>query len=106
MDEPQYSTLKDPYQLKSNKMNSEMTNLVSYINELVNDQIQMRSCIQLTPELQKFYAELMGKGNENAVDDNAGRNKKSVENYSLTHRKFKRNAVSLINYIFIANFFN
>ncbi|KAG5684839.1 hypothetical protein PVAND_014050 [Polypedilum vanderplanki] len=83
LDEPQFSIFKEPNALKSNQM----SNLVSYLNELVNDQVKMRSCIELPSELQKFYNELM---QHTKTDDNE-RNKKSVDEFSMTRRKFKRN---------------
>jgi hypothetical protein len=84
--EPQFSLIAEPNPLKSNQM----SNLVSYLNELVSDQVRARSCIPLTPELQKFYDELMRREKS---DDNE-RDKKSVDDFLMTRRKFKRNAVS------------
>lgn len=77
-----------------------MKDLVSYINELVDDQIQMRSCIPLTAELHDFYVQLMGRDvNEemerNVISDN---NEEDVERYERflmpKKRKSKRNVVS------------
>lgn len=81
-----------------------MADLVSYINELVDNQIQMRSCIQLTPELQNFYVELMGRDIEsdtmrNVIDDDNQRYEKSVEDFLMTKRKFKRSTVSIMFYL-------
>lgn len=77
-----------------------MKDLVSYINELVDDQIKMRSCIPLTAELHDFYVQLMGRDvNEemerNVISDDDG----DVERYERflmpKKRKNKRNVVSL-----------
>jgi hypothetical protein len=77
--EPQYSTLKQPTRSKSS---SDIANLVSHLDELVNDQVKMRSCLKLTPELQQFFNELMRKGEKREE-----REKKSVEDFLMTRRK-------------------
>ena len=69
-----------------------MSELVSYINELVNDQVQMRSCIPLTQELQDFYQQLMAResaGNVMFDDDDS-----SIKKFLMTKKKSKRNVVS------------
>lgn len=76
-----------------------MKDLVSYINELVDDQIQMRSCVPLTAELHDFYVQLMGRDvdeemERNVISDDDG----DVERYErfLMPKKKKRNVVSQI----------
>lgn len=46
-----------------------MSDLVGFINELVDDQIQMRSCIPLTPELKDFYRQLMAHKTDGEASD-------------------------------------
>ena len=95
LNEPEYTILKDSTRMSSIKINNMMSELVSYINELVNDQVQMRSCIPLTQELQDFYQQLMGTNRKESSgnvifddDDN------SIENFLRTKKKSKRNVVS------------
>lgn len=59
--DPKYTKLKDSSKLSSIKIDNMMSDLVEFINELVDDQIQMRSCIPLTPELKEYYSKLMGR---------------------------------------------
>lgn len=76
-----------------------MKDLVSYINELVNDQIQMRSCVPLTTELHDFYVELMGHDVEEEMeksvikDDDENETERYVQ--FLKPKRNKRNEVSL-----------
>lgn len=83
-----------------------MKDLVSNINELVNDQIQMRSCVPLTAELHDFYVQLMGRDvaeemEKNVISGNDADDVDEAERYErfLKPRKVKRNAVSLQNFI-------
>ena len=75
-----------------------MSELVSYINELVNDQVQMRSCIPLTQELQDFYQQLMGRNYEKESAGNViyGDDDNSIEKFLMTKKKSKRNVVSFL----------
>lgn len=82
-----------------------MSDLVEFINELVDDQIQMRSCVPLTTELKDFYRKLMGRdvddedSSDNQIDvygDEEGeRYEKSVERFLKPRKRFSRKAVSL-----------
>jgi hypothetical protein len=102
---PNYTKLKDSSQLSSIKINNMMSDLVEFINELVDDQIQMRSCIPLTPELKDFYRKLMGRdideedSSDNQIDDVYGddegeRYEKSVERFLTPKKRFTRKVVS------------
>lgn len=82
-----------------------MEDLVEFINELVEDQIQMKSCIPLTPELKEFYEQLMGRSiDEDPADnqrdgeygDEGERYEKSVEKFLTPRRRFTRKVVSVI----------
>lgn len=82
-----------------------MADLVEFINELVEDQIQMKSCIPLTPELKDFYKQLMGRSidedpadNQRDVEyeDEGERYEKSVEKFLTPRRRFTRKVVSVI----------
>lgn len=81
------------------------SDVVKFINELVDDQIQMRSCIPLTPELKDFYVKLMGRelegdSRESEVDelydDDSERIEKSVERFLTPKKRFTRTLVSFI----------
>ena len=61
LQEPEYTKLKDPSKLNSIKSNEMMNDLVGSISDLIEDQIQMRTCIPLSPELKEFYVTLTGK---------------------------------------------
>ncbi|CRK90660.1 CLUMA_CG004361, isoform A [Clunio marinus] len=63
--EPKYTKLKDSSKISNTKIDNMMSDLVEFINDLVNDQIEMRTCITLTPELENFYSELIGRRNFN-----------------------------------------
>lgn len=74
-----------------------MGDLVEFINELVDDQIQMRTCIPLTPELKDFYGKLIGRQiDEDSSDDptddvdDDGR----YEKFLTPKKRFTRKAVS------------
>lgn len=83
-----------------------MADLVEFINELVEDQIRMKSCIPLTPELKEFYKQLMGRSiDEDPSDDNqrdvvygdeGERYEESVEKFLTPKRRFTRKVVSVI----------
>lgn len=83
-----------------------MADLVEFINELVDDQIQMKSCIPLTPELKEFYKQLMGRSiDEDPADnqsddvvygDEGGGYEESVEKFLTPRRRFTRKVVSVI----------
>lgn len=80
-----------------------MEDLVGFINELVDDQIHMRTCIPLTPELKDFYKKLMGRDVddeetdnqiEDEYDDNENdRYEKSVERFLTPRKRFARKVV-------------
>ena len=106
LNEPKYTKLKDSSQLSSIKINNMMSDLVGFINELVDDQIEMRSCIPLTPELKDFYSKLMGRsvngisseseaddGEEDDSDDGE-HYEKSVERFLTPRKRFTRKTVS------------
>lgn len=87
-----------------------MSDLVDFINELVDDQIQMKSCVPLTPELKDFYKKLMGRdiededSSDNQIDDNYNddegeRYEKSVERFLTPKKRFTRKVVSLLSEI-------
>lgn len=77
-----------------------MKDLVSYINELVDDQIQMRSCVPLTAELHDFYVQLMGRDVDEEMEKNVitddDENVDDIKRYErfLMPKKKKRNVVS------------
>lgn len=104
LSEPSFQTLKDSTKISTNKINNMMKDLVSFVNELVNDQIQLRSCIPLTIELRKFYLQLMGKDVDDemyAIDRNDEKDNDRYEEERFERflqpkiNKSKRNAVSL-----------
>lgn len=102
LSEPSFAILKDSTKISTNKINSMMKDLVSYINEMVNDQIQMRSCVPLTKELHDFYLQLMGRDvddDDNVINrDDEDDDDDEVERYERflkpKRSKIKRNAVS------------
>lgn len=104
LSEPKYTKLKDSSKLSSIKINNMMSDLVGFINELVDDQIQMRSCIPLTSELRDFYKQLMGRSidenssdyQDDVYDDGDERYDKSVERFLTPKRRFTRKVVSVI----------
>lgn len=81
-----------------------MADLVEFINELVEDQIQIKSCIPLTPELEAFYKQLMGRSIDKDPADNqrdeGERYEKSVEKFLTPRRRFTRKVVS-VTYIIL-----
>lgn len=103
---PNYAKLEDSSKLSSIKINNMMSDLVELINELVDDQIQMRSCIPLSDELEDFYRKLMGRdvdkedSSDNQIDDVYGdddegeRYEKSVERFLTPKKRFTRKVVS------------
>lgn len=106
LQKPNYAKLTDPSRLSTIKIDNMKTDLVKFINELVDDQIQMRSCIPLTPELKEFYGKLMGRkigedSAENELDDSyddgdSERIEKSVERFLTPKKRFTRTVVSFI----------
>jgi hypothetical protein len=102
LNEPNLTKLKDSSKLSSIKIDSMMSDLVEFINELVDDQIRMRSCIPLTPELRDFYKKLMGRdvdedSSDNQIDDEYEdgdeRYEKSVERFLTPKKRFARKVV-------------
>jgi hypothetical protein len=104
---PKYTKLQDSSKLSSIKINNMMSDLVEFINELVDDQIQMRSCVPLTTELKDFYRKLMGRdvddedSSDNQIDgvygdDEGERYEKSVERFLKPKKRFSRKVVSLL----------
>lgn len=104
LSEPNYTKLKDSSKLSSIKIDNMMSDLVEFINELVDDQIHMRTCIPLTPELRDFYKKLMGRevGDEDSTDneiddedygDEGERYEKSVERFLTPRKRFARKVV-------------
>lgn len=99
---PTYAVLKDSSKLSSIKISSMMSDLVEFINELVDDQIRMRSCIPLTSELKDFYRKLMGRNVDddsqsddvNDGDDEGERYEKSVVRFLTPRKRFTRKVVS------------
>lgn len=97
--QPNYANLKDQSKLSTIKIDNMKTDLVKFINELVDDQIRIKSCIPLPPELKDFYAKLMGRNmeeerteNEIDYDDEAER----IERFLTPKRRFTRTVVSFI----------
>lgn len=115
LSEPKYTKLKDSSQLSTIKINNMMSDLVEFINELVDDQIQMRSCIPLTPELKDFYSQLMGhkidgdsSADDNQVDDDVFDDDDDGERYERflkPKRRFTRNIVSFTRLNFFSKAF-
>lgn len=104
LNEPNYTKLKDSSKLSSIKIDNMMSDLVEFINGLVDDQIHMRTCIPLTPELRDFYKKLMGRdvddedSTDNEIDDNeygdeGKRYEKSVERFLIPRKRFARKVV-------------
>ncbi len=73
-----------------------MKDLISYINQLVDDQVQMRSCIPLTTELHDFYVQLMGRDVDEEEDNLDSDDEEDLARYErfLIPKKKKRNAVT------------
>lgn len=104
LSEPKYTKLEDSSQLSSIKINNMMSDLMEFINELVDDQIQMRSCIPLTPELKEFYSKLMGLNTDEFLSSSENEDKdesddvesyeKSVEKFLTPKKRFARKTVS------------
>lgn len=90
--EPTFAKLRDSSKLSSIKITNMMSDLVEFINELVDDQIRMRTCIPLTPELKDFYRKLMGRN----VDDESERYEKSVARFLTPKKRFTRKVVSYL----------
>lgn len=108
---PNYTKLKDSSKLSSIKINNMMGDLVEFINELVDDQIQMRSCIPLTPDLRDFYKKLMGRdvdkdddSSDNQIDDVYGDDEgERYERFLTPKKRFTRKVVSLLSEIILVN---
>lgn len=99
LQEPQYTKLKDPSKLNSIKSNEMMNDLVGSISDLIEDQIQMRTCIPLSPELKEFYGTLMGKKIDNIEeqheDDYEQDYKESVKQFVNPKKRLIRNIVKI-----------
>lgn len=98
--EPNYAKLKDPAKLSTIKIDNMKTDLVKFINELVDDQIRMRSCIPLPPDLKDFYAKLMGRKMEEGKEENEidydDDDSERIERFLTPKRRFTRTVVSFI----------
>lgn len=105
--EPTFAKLRDSSKLSSIKITNMMSDLVEFINELVDDQIRMRTCIPLTPELKDFYRKLMGRNvddedspdnqNDDVMDDDESeRYEKSVARFLTPKKRFTRKVVSYL----------
>lgn len=75
-----------------------MSDLVEFINELVDDQIQMKSCIPLTLELKEFYDQLMGHKIDRDASDDDDDDEEPYERFLKPKRKITR---AIVNYSFI-----
>jgi hypothetical protein len=75
-----------------------MNDLVGFINELVDDQIEMRSCVPLTPELKEFYRKLTGRDMEadSSEDNQIGDedDEETMERFVMPRKRFTRKVVS------------
>ncbi|CAO1412420.1 unnamed protein product [Diamesa hyperborea] len=99
LQEPKYTKLKDPSKLNSIKSNEMMNDLVGSISDLIEDQIQMRTCIPLSPELKEFYETLMGKKMDNIEeqheDDYEQDYKENVKQFVNPKKRLIRNIVKI-----------
>lgn len=74
-----------------------MSDLVGFINELVDDQIRMRTCIPLTNELRDFYSKLMGRDfDEDSPGEDGSEDDESMEKFLMPKKRFARKVVSLL----------
>jgi hypothetical protein len=92
--EPKYEKLKDPSKINAIKTGEMMKDLASSVNELVEDQIHMRTCIQLTGELKKFYNDLMGKqiyADDDGQDYEDFEVDDDIEEFLAPKKRFARN---------------
>ncbi|CAO1394386.1 unnamed protein product [Diamesa serratosioi] len=109
LQEPKYTKLKDPSKLNSIKSNEMMNDLVGSINDLIEDQIQMRTCIPLSPELKEFYETLMGKKMDNIEeqheDDYEQDYKENVKQFVTPKKRLIRNIVKVSTLINSFNHF-
>lgn len=83
-----------------------MSDLAKLVNELVDDQVQKRSCIPLTDELEDFYRKFMRRDvdgedspsnlidDEYVDDDRVERYKKSVKRFLTPKKRLTRKVVS------------
>ena len=99
LQEPKYTKLKDPSKLNNIKSNEMMNDLVGSISDLIEDQIQMRTCIPLSPELKEFYETLMGKKMDNIEeqheDDYEQDYKENVKQFVNPKKRLIRNIVKI-----------
>lgn len=100
MPSEKYEKLKDSTKLSGIKINAMMKDLFVDINELIDDQIQMRSCIPLLPEMKSFYSKLMGRGmdeaspNEDIEPENDEEHyEQSIQRFLMTKKRFTRHLV-------------
>ena len=111
LQEPKYTKLKDPSKLNSIKNNEMMNDLVGSISDLIEDQIQMRTCIPLSPELKEFYKTLMGKKMDNIEEQHEDEldyeqdYKENVKQFVNPKKRLIRNIVKISNLIKSFNHF-